>query len=101
MPNIPSAPKKAPFKGIPPSSPFYTRNNENNLSPENLNVKEINLNALVTNVKKYPGNSPIPEKHPNLNYRPVVPKMKLPAHLKGGRKTRRGRSTKRKQTRRR
>lgn len=96
MPNAPGAPKKAPTKGIPASSRYYTENNENNLSPENLNnVKEVNLSKLVENVKKYPGNSPIPERHPNLNYRPKVPTMKLPAHLKGGKKTRRRQSKKR------
>ena len=101
MPNQPTTPKKAPYKGILPSSRYYTTNNENNenLSPENLNAKPVNLAGLLEAVKKYPGNNPLPFSHKNLNYQ--VPKMKLPAHLKGGRKTRRGRSTKRKQTRRR
>jgi len=95
MPNKPTTPKKAPYKGILPSSRYYTRNNENNenLSAENLNAKPVNITELVEVVKKYPGNKPLPFSHPNLNYQ--VPKMKLPAHLQGGRKTRRRRSKRR------
>lgn len=99
MSKKPTTPKKAPFKGIPASSRYYTTNNENNenLSAENLNAKPVNITELVEAVKKHPGNKPLPFSHANLNYQ--VPKMKLPAHLQGGRKTRRRRS-KRKGTRR-
>jgi hypothetical protein len=92
MPNQPTTPKKAPYKGILPSSRYYTTNNENNenLTPENLNAKPVNLAGLLEAVKKHPGNKPLPFSHKNLNYQ--VPKMKLPAHIKGGRKTRRRRS---------
>lgn len=100
MPNAPRTPNKEPTKGIPRNSPYYSENNENNLNAENLIVEKVNLNKLVENVKKFPGNSPIPERHPNLNYRPKVPTMKLPAHLKGGKKTRR-RQSRRRLTRRR
>jgi len=100
--NAPPAPIKAPPQEILASSRFYAENNENNLTPEDLeNIQEVNVSALVEQVKKYPGNSPIPSNHKILNS-PVnpVPKMKLPNHLRGGkRKTHRKRSTKRKHTR--
>jgi hypothetical protein len=83
----PSAPKKDPPKKILPSSQYYTEENENDLTPENTNATEVNLNNLVTLVKKHGvGNKPLPS-HPLLNM--SVPKMKLPPHLKGGKKTRR------------
>jgi hypothetical protein len=93
----PGAPKKAPPKRILPSSRYYTTSKENNLTRENIeNVEEVNLTALVEEAKKYPGNKPIPFHHPQLNL--PVPKLKLPAHLQGG-KTRRRRLGKKKSTR--
>lgn len=102
--NAPPAPIKAPPQEILASSRFYAENNENNLTPEDLeNIQEVNVSALVEQVKKYPGNSPIPSNHKILNS-PVnpVPKMKLPPFIKQGgkRKThRKRRHTKRKHTR--
>lgn len=88
-PEIPSTPKKAPPKQILPSSRYYTNNNENNnLIPENLNVKSVDINTLVEQVKLYPGNKKIPSTHPNLNYKQEVPKLKLPPQVRGGKHTR-------------
>jgi superfamily I DNA/RNA helicase len=85
--NAPRAPKKEAIKKIPESSPYYTYNNENNnLSFENLNATPVNLAELVEVVRKYPGNSPLPFSHKNLNYA-GIPKMKLPPHLQGGNRT--------------
>jgi hypothetical protein len=102
---VPGAPKKEAPKAIPPSSRFYTTTKENNenLSNENLeNIQEVNVSALVEEVKKYPGNSPILSSHKLLNA-PVnpVPKMTLPPHLrgKGGKRKTRRRHTKRRYTR--
>ena len=87
MPNIvvPPAPKKAPYAGIPPSSPFYTENN-NNLTNENVeNIKEVNIEKLVEEVKRYPGNKPFPFSPSPLN---------LPPRLQGGKTKRRRHSSK-------
>lgn len=70
---------------IPTSSPFYTRNNNNNLSNENVeNVEEVNTEMLVKQVKQYPGNQPLPSSPSPLNFKPKIPKMTLPLHLRGG-----------------
>ena len=99
-PKIPSAPKKNPPKKILPSSRYYTEENENDLTPENIeNVKEVNLSPLVSVLKKNPGNKPLPISVPELGDPIPAPKMKLPPHLQGGKKTRR-RSRRRQSTRR-
>lgn len=95
----PNKPKKEPYKGILPSSQYYTTEEENekekNLTNEDLeDVKEVNLTALVEAVKKHPGSKAVPFSLSNLNIK--VPKMKLPTGLKGGKKTRRKRKGSRK-----
>lgn len=102
----PGAPKKAPYKGILPSSRFHTENNENNLTNNNTNVEELSENELeemVTKTQASHGNTNPNYSKSKLNYKPKVPLMKLPAHLqKGGKKTRRrNRNRKSKGTRRR
>lgn len=92
--NPPGAPKKAPPKYILPSSRFYTGKKENNLSNENItNVEELSEEALETMIEETrgsPGNTNPTYSKSILNYKPKVPKMKLPAHLQSGgkRKTR-------------
>jgi hypothetical protein len=96
--NPPAAPQKAPPKFILPSSRFYPNNNNN----ENLNNEPVetmsdkNLERLVKETLNSPGNTTNPKYSPSiLNLK--VPKMKLPNHLRGGkRKTHRKHSTKRK-----
>jgi len=101
--NPPAAPQKAPPKFILPSSRFYPKNNNENLNNENLEtveeMSENNLQRLVKETLNSPGNTTNPKYSPSiLNLK--VPKMKLPNHLRGGkRKTHRKRSTKRKHTR--
>jgi len=99
--NPPAAPQKAPPKFILPSSRFYPNNNNNeNLSNENLEtveeMSEKNLQRLVKETLNSPGNTRNPKYSPSiLNLK--VPKMKLPNHLRGGkRKTHRKRKALRK-----
>lgn len=102
--NPPPAPKKPPYKGIRPSSEYYTENNNDNITNENVeNLEELeenNFQKMVKETRSSPGN-----RNPNysrsiLNFKPKVPKMKLPAGLKGGkRKTRKGKKLSRKYTR--
>lgn len=88
MPTMPPTPTKAPPKLTLPFSRQNTKKNENenNLTPENIkNVKELsesNLERLVKETLKSPGNTKHPKYSPSvLNYKPEVPKMKLPLHL--------------------
>jgi hypothetical protein len=98
--NPPAAPQKAPPKFILPSSRFYPNNNNENLSNENLEtveeMSEKNLQRLVKETLNSPGNTRNPKYSPSiLNLK--VPKMKLPNHLRGGkRKTHRKRKALRK-----
>jgi hypothetical protein len=98
--NPPGAPQKAPPKFILPSSRFYPNNNNENLSNENLEtveeMSEKNLQRLVKETLNSPGNTRNPKYSPSiLNLK--VPKMKLPNHLRGGkRKTHRKRKALRK-----
>lgn len=101
--NPPGAPQKAPPKFILPSNPFYPNKQNENLNNENLEtveeMSENNLQRLVKETLNSPGNTN-PKYSPSiLNLK--VPKMKLPNHLRGGkRKThRKRRHTKRKHTR--
>jgi hypothetical protein len=99
--NPPAAPQKAPPKFILPSSRFYPNNNNNeNFNNENLKtvktMSDKNLERLVKETLNSPGNTTNPKYSPSiLNLK--VPKMKLPNHLRGGkRKTHRKRKALRK-----
>ena len=63
-------------------------NNTYNILNTNLNnLHTVNINSPEWNIT--PGNRH-PERIPrSLNFKPVVPKMKLPAFLRGGKRTRR------------
>jgi hypothetical protein len=88
----PNTPKKAPPKHILPSSRYYPNNNNNNLTNENLNAEEVNINEMVNIVKKHAvGNKAVPYHHPKLNYK--APKMKLPSHIRGGTRRRKHRKS--------
>jgi hypothetical protein len=85
--NTPKTPEKKTSYGIPVSSPYYSSEEEN----EDLNnnaVEEVNTTALVNLVRKRGvGNTHGPLGfHPQLNLQTT--KLKLPSHLKGGKKTR-------------
>ena len=80
---------KTPSYGIPVTSPYYSSNDENENINTNNAVEEVNTTALVNLVrKKGVGNT-----HGSLGFHPQLnlqtTKLKLPSHLKGGKKTRR------------
>jgi hypothetical protein len=94
--NPPAAPQKAPPKFILPSSRFYPNNNNNEYNEPVEEMSEKNLQRLVKETLNSPGNTRNPKYSPSiLNLK--VPKMKLPNHLRGGkRKTHRKRKALRK-----
>ena len=89
--NPPAAPQKAP-----PNSPFYPNNNNNEYNEPVETMSDNNLERLVKETLNSPGNTTNPKYSPSiLNLK--VPKMKLPNHLRGGkRKTHRKRKALRK-----